>query len=74
MTRQIVITIEVPDGVAVQVGPPQVAASTANGAATSTPVCPKHGPAKVKESKYGGHYCTAADDSGPRGYCVWKSE
>lgn len=65
--KKIVIEISVPDGVEVQVGSSAPATVPA-----STPVCPTHGAEKVKPSKYGGFYCTAADDSQERGYCVWK--
>lgn len=71
--KTLTITITVPDGVDVQVATApaqtQAAAPVQSGA---TPVCPKHGAEKVKPSKFGGVYCTAADDSEEKGYCSWK--
>lgn len=72
--KTITITIEVPDGVTVT---PQVTTTGQNAPATAvhanaTPTCPKHGPDKVKPSKFGGVYCTAVDDSEEKGYCSWK--
>lgn len=68
--KTITISITVPDGVEVTVSGQQ--APTAGPA--STPVCPKHGPDKVKPSKFGGFYCQAADDEEPKGYCSWKAK
>lgn len=74
--KTITISITVPDGVEVQVaqGAPQPAAPASPPVQPGTaPVCPKHGPDKVKPSTKGpGFYCTAHDDSGPRGYCTWS--
>lgn len=40
----------------------------------NTPQCPKHGPDRVKpSSKFAGFYCTAKDETGPRGYCSWQA-
>lgn len=40
----------------------------------STPACPKHGLDRVKpSSKFAGFYCTAKDETGPRGYCAWQA-
>ena len=76
--KTITITITVPDGVTVE---PQVTTPAQNApqapAAAPTgapPACPKHGADKVKVSKFGGWYCTAADDSEEKGYCAWKQK
>ena len=75
--KTITLTIQVPDGVDVQIATtpaqngPQAAATPAAGA---TPVCPKHGAEKVKPSKFGGVYCTHEDDSEEKGYCAWKAK
>lgn len=77
--KTITITIEVPDGVdfhpVVTSQPaqnaPQAAATPQGG---SQPVCPRHGGEKVKPSKFGGWYCTAADDDTEKGYCTWKAK
>ena len=73
--KTIVLTIQVPDGVDVQIAttPAQNGPVTGFDATKgATPVCPKHGAEKVKPSKFGGVYCTAQDESTDRGYCRWQ--
>ena len=78
--KTLTITITVPDGVEVAVASqpaqngPQAAAPGIAVPGGASPVCPKHGAAKVAPSKYGGVYCTAPDDSEERGYCAWKQK
>lgn len=74
--KTITITITVPDGVDFT---PAVTTTAQNGPSAPAPagvapVCPKHGGEKVKPSKFGGFYCTAADDSTDKGYCSWKAQ
>lgn len=75
--KTITITIEVPDGVEFH---PVVSSTPAQNApqqpatAQVGSVCPKHGAANVKPSKFGGVYCTAADESEAKGYCSWKAK
>jgi len=75
--KTITLTITVPDGVDVQIATtpaqnaPQAAATAP---ATPTRSCPKHGAEKVRESKFGGVYCTAPDDSEEKGYCSFKAK
>lgn len=77
MSKTITIVITVPDGVEVT---PRVEATEVlrrpdgTQALPPNPVCPKHGAEKVKPSKYGGVYCTAADDNEERGYCKWQQK
>lgn len=79
--KTITITITVPDGVdftpqvttTAQNGP-QAAAAPQAAPAGAAPACPRHGADRVKTSKFGGWYCTAADDSEEKGYCAWKQK
>jgi hypothetical protein len=61
-------TTTVPPNTAQQ--PPQ---ATQSGDLWPTGSCPLHGAEKWKESKFGGYYCTAKDDSQDKGYCTLKS-
>ena len=78
--KTITLTIQVPDGVDVQIATtpaqngPQTAAAPAAASTGATPACPRHGSEKVKVSKFGGWYCTAQDDSEEKGYCAWKAK
>ena len=75
--KTITLTIQVPDGVDVQIATtpaqngPVIGFDATKGA---PPVCPKHGAEKVRDSKFGGVYCTAQDDSEEKGYCAWKAK
>lgn len=74
--KTITITIQVPDGVTVD-GVTTVTAQNAPQAAAapaSASVCPKHGANHVKPSKFGGVYCTAADETEAKGYCRWSAK
>ena len=77
--KPITLTIQVPDGVDVQIATtpaqngPQAAAPGFAVLGGASPVCPKHGAEKVKPStKFTGYFCTAQDESTERGYCRWQ--
>ena len=76
--KTITLTIQVPDGVDVQIATtPAQTQAAAPGIAVpggASPLCPKHGAEKVKPSRFGGVYCTAQDDSEEKGYCAWKAK
>lgn len=59
---------------AVQQAPAALQALPAVQTVQTTPACPKHGLDRVKpSSKFAGFYCTAKDETGPRGYCGWQA-
>lgn len=74
-----VFRLTVPDGTTVKVEqqPTQGGFSAPAVAGGETAMCPRHGAEHVKESQYGGFYCTAKEEdpkfANPRGYCRWKS-
>lgn len=74
MTKQIVITIELPDDVtAPDVTYQQVPAAVAPQApqtTSSATVCPKHHK-ELKSGKFG-LYCPSKDDSTANGWCAFK--